>query len=129
MIVPGGLRAKILAGLADPESAKILSAILEKPKSALILEGELGISQSTLYRKISDLKDAGLMMVVKYDVSPDGRKEALYACTFKEIRLRGTGPEFVLELVETPRSLENRWFRLFYAQSGVNSEERASSSS
>ena len=76
----------------------------------------LGMTQSTLYRKISSLRACGLLMVDRFLVSPDGKREALYVCTFTEISLKAVNGRMELSLVETERSRERRWLTAFFAE-------------
>jgi hypothetical protein len=54
--VAGRNKELMIASLADPESRSIIIAVMAKPKAAVEIEKELGLPQSTLYRKISELK-------------------------------------------------------------------------
>jgi DNA-binding transcriptional ArsR family regulator len=127
--VTGALRERILSCLADDESRRILASVVERPKAPSEIEHDIGLTQTTLYRKISLLKACGLLMVHKYNISPDGKKETIYACTFDEIRLRPSADGFEIEIVETAESLERRWFELFFARSSVSPPEPSSGSS
>lgn len=116
----GPLRERMLASLADPESQRILIAVVAKPKTTAEIEKEVGLPQSTVYRKISELKECGLLMVERYVVRPDGRREAVYACPFTELRLKALDGEIELEVIQTEESLEKRWFELFFSKQGVS---------
>jgi predicted transcriptional regulator len=109
-----GLRERMLIQLADPDSYQIIASVLKGSKSAIAIGRELNLPSSTLYRKISELKECALLMTDTFVVRPDGRREALYACTFKEIAFRTTEEGLELELTPTERSLEKRWFELFF---------------
>lgn len=113
--VAGHLKERMIASLADPESRRIIATVLAKPKTAVEIEKELGLPQSTLYRKISELKDCGLLMVEKFVVRLDGRREALYACPFSEVRIKAEQGEIGLEVIQTEESLETKWFELFFS--------------
>lgn len=127
MHVTGPLREKVLSSLADDESRRILASVLEKPKPPSQIEREVGLAPTTLYRKISQLKACGLLMVHRFNVSPDGKKETMYACTFEEIKLRPSADGFEIELVESAESLERRWFELFFSRGSVSPPEPSSS--
>jgi predicted transcriptional regulator len=112
----GRLKEMAIAGLADPESRSIIVAVLTKPKPAVEIEKEVGLPPSTLYRKISELKECGLLMVDRFEVRSDGRREALYACPFAEVRFIRKQGEIELEVIQTEESLERRWFELFFSR-------------
>jgi len=113
--VAGPLKERIIACFSDSECRQIVTAVMLKPKTAIEIEKELGLPQSTLYRKISELKESGLLMVERFEVRPDGRREALYACPFSEVRFRAEAGEIELEVIQTEESLEKRWFELFFS--------------
>lgn len=110
----------MIAALSDPESRQVITAVLTRPKTAVEIERELDLPQSTLYRKISDLKECGLLMVEEFEVGHDGRREALYACPFSEVRLRVNQGEIELELIQTEESVERRWFELFFSRESAS---------
>jgi predicted transcriptional regulator len=113
--VAGHLKERMITSLADSESRKIIVAVIAKPKTAVEIEKETDLPQSTLYRKISELKECGLLMVERFTVRLDGRREALYVCPFAEVRFKATQGEIELELIQTEQSLEKRWFELFFS--------------
>lgn len=112
----GTLKERIIASLADPESRRIIIAVMAKPKTASEVEKEVDLPQSTLYRKISELKECGLLMIERFAVRINGRKEALYACPFTEVRFKAVQGEIELEVIQTEESLAKRWFELFYSR-------------
>lgn len=121
----GGLRERILTQLADPESLRIIASVLKERKTALEIEKELSVPSSTLYRKISELKGCGLLMIDTFEFRPDGKREARYSCTFSEIVFRTTtNLEIELELAPSARSIEKRWFELFFSRTSSGSPEQ-----
>ena len=114
--VAGPFKEKLIASLSDPESRKIIMAVMTKPKTAVEIEQELDMPQSTLYRKISELKECGLLMIDRYSVKPDGRREAMYAVPFAEIRFKAFQGQIEVELIQTEESLMKRWFELFFSK-------------
>lgn len=123
MPVTGELKLKICASLGDPESMRILEATFEVPKTRSVLEQELGLPQSTIYRKIGTLRECGLLMIDSYTLKPDGKREAAYVCAFREIRFKAEGGELQVEVVESRRSAERRWFKVFFGDSTTASAE------
>jgi predicted transcriptional regulator len=118
--VAGHLKEMIIASLADLESQKIITAVMAKPKTATEIEKETALPQSTLYRKISELRGCGLLMVERFAVKPDGRREALYACPFVEVRFKAVQGEIEVEVVQTEESVEKRWFELFFSRQDLS---------
>jgi predicted transcriptional regulator len=113
--VVGPLKERIIACLSDSDCRKIVTAVMVEPKTSVDIEKELGLPQSTLYRKISELRECGLLMVDRFVIKPDGRREALYACPFAEVRFKAGQGEIELEVIQTEESLEKRWFELFFS--------------
>jgi predicted transcriptional regulator len=121
--VTGQLKERVIATLADLESRKIITAVHGESKTIGTIEGELGLPQSTLYRKISELRQCGLLMVDRFIIKPDGKREAVYARSFDEVRLRSEKQEFKLEIIQSAKSLEKRWFELFFSNPVFSSPE------
>ena len=109
------LGERVLEVLTDPESRSIVNATLV-PKTVLTLEVELRMNRSTLYRKLHHLKECGLVMVDSYILKDDGKKEAMLTRTFAEVRAVAEDHEMRIELVESERALEKRWFELFFSR-------------
>ena len=116
MRVTGDLREKIIAHLADPESRRIVASVFREQKTALMIGQEVSLPPSTLYRKISELKECGLLIIDSFSIRPDGKREARYICAFNEIVFKPGETEVELEITLSPRSLEKRWFELFFSK-------------
>ena len=71
-------RQRILTALADEYSRQILSGTVDQPQSALQLSEDFNIPITTLYRRIQDLIDAGLIAPVKSGRTVDGKWYELY---------------------------------------------------
>lgn len=104
----------MLASVADPESWSILQSLLKGPKDAAAIEAELGLPQSTVYRKLSLLRESGLLMVEEFVIRPGGKRDAIYTTTFSEIHFVAEAEGIEIEIVENQKSIERRWLTLFY---------------
>ena len=71
-------KQRILTALSDEYSRQILSATMNTPSSALELSNRYGIPITTVYRRIMELVDAGLIAAVKAGRTPDGKWYDLY---------------------------------------------------
>jgi DNA-binding transcriptional ArsR family regulator len=116
MRVTEDLRERILAQLADPESLQIITSVVKEGRTALELGKELSLPSTTLYRKIAELRECGLVTVDTFEFGPNGKREARFACTFKEIVLRTSREGIELEVIPSARSQEKGWFELFFAK-------------
>ena len=92
-------KQRILAALADIYSRQILTATVDQPQSALQLSKDFKIPITTLYRRIQDLMDAGLIASVKSGRTVDGKWYDLYqslllridvSLEYGEIRINAT---------------------------------------
>ena len=113
--VTGELRDRVIAVLADPESRRIIASVHDEPKTIGTIGGEVGLPHTTLYRKVSELRKCGLLMVDRFIVRPDGKREAVYARSFDEVRLKSEKREVRVEIIESAKCLEKRWFELFFS--------------
>ena len=120
MIVGKETAAKILACLADPEVRSILQAVEGGPKTIANIRDLVDYPQSTLYRKMSVLRECGLLMVDRFVMRPDGKRDAVFACTFDEIRLESELDGIRVDLVESKRSIERRWLEAFYSKNSTS---------
>lgn len=121
MKIEGNLRDEIIAQLADPDSRRIIISTIREPKTAMAIGRELNLPTSTLYRKISELKGCGLLMVDRIAIREDGKREPAYTCTFKEISFKAREKEVELELVLSDRGMEKKWFELFFTGAASSS--------
>jgi predicted transcriptional regulator len=60
---------------------------MEKRKTAETISSELGIPLSTTYRKIKELRKAGLLVVEKSAITKNGKLCDLYRSTIKGVRV------------------------------------------
>jgi DNA-binding transcriptional ArsR family regulator len=71
-------KERILTALSDSYSRKILSATVDEPLSALEISKDYDIPITTVYRRIEELVDAGLIAAVKSGRTTDGKWYDLY---------------------------------------------------
>ncbi|MCI4358615.1 MAG: winged helix-turn-helix domain-containing protein [Thermoplasmata archaeon] len=85
------LQEAILQALGDPLSRQILLLLADAPKAARELLHVVSVPQSTLYRRLGELKDMGLLDVQRSIITEDGKKMELYRSLLEEvvIHLRG----------------------------------------
>ncbi len=80
-------KQRILSALADPYSRKILDAIMEDNKGALELSKECGIPVTTVYRRLEEMLQGGLIVSVKYSRNKDGKWFEVYRSILKQINI------------------------------------------
>ena len=116
MKVTGDLRRRIIEALGDPEAQQMLSSVIHESKTSSSIAKEIGLPPSTVYRKIGQLRECGLLLVDRFLIGPEGKREALYTCAFTEIRFKTEAKEIELEITLSQRALEKRWFEFFFSK-------------
>jgi len=116
--VKGDLRRQIMAALGDPEAQLILSFVTRESRTSSTIAKELGLPPSTVYRKIGQMRECGLLLIDRFLIGPDGKREALYTCAFTEIRFKTEAKDLELEITLSQKALEKRWFEIFFSKAG-----------
>ncbi|MGA3296509.1 MAG: helix-turn-helix domain-containing protein [Candidatus Bathyarchaeia archaeon] len=78
-------KQRILSAMADQYSRKILTATVNEPVSALDLSKRYQIPITTVYRRIEELVEAGLIAAVKSGRTADGKWYDLYRSLLRRI--------------------------------------------
>jgi DNA-binding transcriptional ArsR family regulator len=86
------LQESILQALGDPLSRQILLLLADTPKAARELLLVVSVPQSTLYRRLGELKDMGLLDVQRSIITEDGKKMELYRSLLEEVVIHLRGP-------------------------------------
>jgi predicted transcriptional regulator len=94
---------KILESLASLESRLILFSIIKNSKTAEEIAKKENIPQSTIYSKLHELEDLGLIHVEKTIKSKAGRLTNFYQSRISSItmHLKSTEPSFILTPIST----------------------------
>ncbi|MCV0373642.1 MAG: winged helix-turn-helix domain-containing protein [Nitrosarchaeum sp.] len=94
---------KILESLASLESRIILFSIIKSSKTAEDIAKKENIPQSTVYSKLHELEDLGLICVEKTIKSGAGRLTKFYQSRISSItmNLNSVEPHFILTPVST----------------------------
>ena len=90
---PRERKERILDALGDAASRGILLMISEGPRSAQELLTANQIPQSTLYRKLHELQDLGLVGIQRTAITPEGKRVDLYRSLLEELRVELHGTE------------------------------------
>jgi DNA-binding transcriptional ArsR family regulator len=94
---PRDRKERILDALGDPASRGILLMISDAPRSAQDLLTANRIPQSTLYRKLHELQDLGLIGVQRTAITPEGKRVDLYRSLLEELRVEMLGRELRIQ--------------------------------
>lgn len=84
---------------SDNYTRGILSALMEKPKSALQISDETKIPSTTVYRKINHLLENNLVRI-SGQISENGKKNFLYKSKIQSFHITFTKDKFTI-LVNT----------------------------
>lgn len=84
---PAERRERILDALGDPASRGILLMLNESPHSAQEMLQTNHIPQSTLYRKLHDLQQLGLVGIQRTAITGDGKRVDLYRSLLEELKV------------------------------------------
>jgi len=94
---PRDRKERILDALGDSASRGILLMISDAPRSAQDLLSANRIPQSTLYRKLHELQDLGLIGVQRTAITPEGKRVDLYRSLLEELRVEMLGRELRIQ--------------------------------
>ncbi|MGI0006704.1 MAG: ArsR family transcriptional regulator [Nitrosotalea sp.] len=78
---------KILKSLADTQARTILFSIIERGKTTIDLFKEHEIPISSIYKKISELEDLGLIRIEKRIIANRGKKFKVYKSRISGARI------------------------------------------
>jgi len=91
-------KQRILSALADRYSRRILIATVETPMSALELSKAYEIPITTVYRRVEELVEAGLLAAVKSGRTSDGKWYDLYRSLLNRIDVSFEGGDVKIEI-------------------------------
>lgn len=97
--------------LGDEYVQTILKAASEEAMSARQLSEVCDSARSTVYRRVDDLVEAG-MLVERTRIEPDGSHHHVYETTVDELTLRVANGEFEMELA-IKRDATERFTRMW----------------
>jgi DNA-binding transcriptional ArsR family regulator len=119
--VPRLQEEAILAALGDPQSRALLLQLNETTRSAQELVERSGMPQASVYRKLRELQESGLVGIQRSALSTDGHRTDLFRSRLAEARLafradrlevwasfRELAAERLVELWEEVRSAKKR---------------------
>jgi hypothetical protein len=78
----------ILAALSDEDMTKILNSAMVQPRSIKSIMIEQNIPYTTVYRKARWLLNQSLLVVDRFEITPDGKKSSLVYSTFRSIAVK-----------------------------------------
>ena len=82
------IKKAILATLADEDMTKILNSTMTQPTSIKTIMIEQNIPYTTVYRKTKWLLNQSLLVVDRFEITPDGKKSSLVYATLRSIAVK-----------------------------------------
>ena len=116
MIIRDEERKKaLLRAMADEYSLKILMSLIDKADSVNNISRSNDIPIATAYRRVSELQDAGLLVVERGILTEDGKRYDLYRSAVRSMQISFRSGQ--LEIDVTPNrnavsKLESMWMSL-----------------
>lgn len=84
----GRTEAAALKALGDPTARRLLVVLSRQEMEVQALVMVTGAPVSSTYRKLQDLEADGLIRVVRFAFSPEGRKVEVFGARIRELRVR-----------------------------------------
>jgi DNA-binding HxlR family transcriptional regulator len=95
---PNDRKERILEALGDRWSREILLMLNESPRSAQEIQSTNRIPQSTLYRKLHELGEIGLVGIQRSVISTDGKRVELYRSLLDELKVEMRGARLRIDV-------------------------------
>jgi DNA-binding transcriptional ArsR family regulator len=111
--VPQDIGEKVLRLLADSDARAIMVAVHKKEMKATTIAESLKIPLPTVYRKVAEMKEAGLLMVSRFLFNDSGGRESFYVCAVEGYEARFTDGRLELRLYPSAESQGQRWYEKF----------------
>ena len=82
------IKKAITTALADEDIMKIMNSVTEESKSLRSIMIERNIAYTTAYRKTKWLLSQSLLVVERFEITPDGKKSSLVRSTLRSIAVK-----------------------------------------
>lgn len=92
------LRKTVLAAMGDDGALAILESTTNRACSAMQIIHECKLPPSSVYRRIGEFVNAGLLSVDRIVITKEGKKFSLYRSTVREIRAEYRDGKFELDI-------------------------------
>lgn len=81
----------VAEALADSYARRILAVCVRKAKSVKDISHETGLPLPTTYRQVNRLEEAGLLVVERSAMTPDGKRYDLFRSRIRAARIEMDG--------------------------------------
>ena len=103
---------RLLKAVSESQMRDLLVRMLKEAKSASDLAYETRIPLSSVYRRIHELNNAGLLAVERAMITEQGKKLELYRSAVSEVNLKFEMPTDLLDL-HPNEDIESKFYRLW----------------
>jgi len=116
-ITNDSIRDALIRALADEYSRKILLGTISRARSVEELSQSENIPISTAYRRVSEMREVGLLTVEKTILTPEGKKFEMFRSSFKGIHIDLNQGEIAIDM-ELNEDVAMRLSRLWATMRG-----------
>lgn len=78
---------RVAASLADPYARRVLAVCVKQARAVKDIAHEAGLALPTAYRHVNRLEEAGLLIVERSAMTPDGKRYDLYRSRVRSARI------------------------------------------
>ena len=82
------IKKAIVAALADEDMMKIMNSVTDESKSIRTIMANRNIAYTTAYRKTKWLLNQSLLVVDRFEITPDGKKSSLVRSTLRSVAVK-----------------------------------------
>jgi len=82
------IKKAITVALADEDMMKIMNSVTDESKSIRSIMTERNIAYTTAYRKTKWLLSQSLLVVDRFEITPDGKKSSLVQSALRSISVK-----------------------------------------
>jgi hypothetical protein len=82
------IKKAITIALADEDMMKIMNSVTDESKSLRSIMIERNIAYTTAYRKTKWLLNQSLLVIDRFEITPDGKKSSLVRSTLRSIAVK-----------------------------------------
>ncbi|MFZ0843218.1 MAG: hypothetical protein WAN80_04995 [Nitrosotalea sp.] len=93
----------MLNSLSDKQSMSIINCTHDTAKSMNDIIKETQISRTTVHRKINSMMKNGLLVVEKFMVASDGKKNKMFRSKLSSIKIKHEGNNMYVIIEENPK--------------------------
>jgi predicted transcriptional regulator len=96
----------LLKALADNKDANILALMASQPLSAMDIVEKTNIPISSVYRRINQLEEQGLIGIDRTIVTPEGKSYNRYKASFSQVTVKFQNGNFLVSVVPNRKIVE-----------------------